>query len=264
MHAFCLQQPSRALAELETALTLRSAAGEQRGVAAARRMLDLLRADGRQLAPAAPAAAAPGRGPVIRKIAARVPAKLKARTGKRRRVVVASAAVLTFGVLGTAVAMSLTAPDEHRGNDPHGRLDQVGDTGNAPVPLPSADHSPGGAAGTAGAEPGSPAGTETAAEPSASGSTSHSPSASPSKRPSSSPGATGSQAPQPTQPPVPGQSQPPEQPQPQQPGPQTSQPSVPSHGSSTPTAPPGTPTATPTVPSSTSTSAAPTTTPAKV
>ncbi|MFF9643938.1 ATP-binding protein [Kitasatospora aureofaciens] len=218
VHAFCLQQPSRALAELETALTLRSAAGEQRGVAAARRMLDLLRADGRQLAAAAPAAAAPGRGPVIRKIAARVPAKLKARTGKRRRVVVASAAVLTFGVLGTAVAMSLTGPDEHRGNDPHGRLDQVGDTGNAPMPQPSADHSPGGAAGTAGAEPGSPAGTETAPEPSASGSASHSPSASPSKRPSSSPGATGSQAPQPTQPPVPGQSQPPEQPPGQKPG----------------------------------------------
>ncbi|MEU6967835.1 ATP-binding protein [Kitasatospora aureofaciens] len=209
VHAFCLQQPSRALAELETALTLRSAAGEQRGVAAARRMLDLLRADGRQLAAAAPAAAAPGRGPVIRKIAARVPAKLKARGGKRRRVVVASAAVLTFGVLGTAVAMSLTGPDEHRGNDPHGRLDQVGDTGNAPMPLPSADHSPGGAAGTAGAEPGSPAGTETAPEPSASGSASHSPSASPSKRPSSSPGATGSQAPQPTQPPVQQPEQPP-------------------------------------------------------
>ncbi|MFJ9841229.1 ATP-binding protein [Kitasatospora sp. NPDC101155] len=216
VYAICVQQPSRAIAELETALTLRASAGEQRGVAAARRMLDLLRADGRQL-PAAAVAAAPGRGPVIRKIAARVPAGLKARAGKRRRVVVASAAVLTFGVLGTAVAMSITGPDEHKGNDPHGRLDDVGATGNAPMPLPSASSSPG-TAGTGGTEPSSPAATETSPEPSASGSASHSPSASPTRKPSSSPGATGSGAPQQPQPqqPAPGQPQPPVQ-QPGQP-----------------------------------------------
>ncbi|MEV7597467.1 ATP-binding protein [Kitasatospora sp. NPDC089797] len=218
VYAICVRQPSRAMAELESALTLRAAAGEQRGVAAARRMLDLLRADGRQLPPAAPAAAAPGRGPVIRKIAARVPAGLKARNGRRRRVVVASAALLTFGVLGTAVAMTLAGPDEHKGNDPHGRLDQVGDTGNAPLPLPSADGSPS-PAGTGAAEPGAPTATGGSPEPSASGSASHSPSASPSKRPSTSPGATGADTP-PGQPqsPEPGRSQPPTQPSGPKPG----------------------------------------------
>ncbi|MER7668683.1 ATP-binding protein [Kitasatospora sp. NPDC096128] len=208
--AICLQQPSRAIAELETALTLRATIGEQRGVASARRMLDLLRADGRQL-PAA-AAAAPSRGPVIRKIAARVPAGLKARAGKRRRVVVASAALLTFGVLGTAVAMSLTGPEEPKGKEPHGQLDQVGENGDAPAPLPSADNSPG-PSGAPGTEPGAPTGTGTSPEPSASGSASRSPSASPSKRPSASPGATGLDAPQgQSQQPVPGQPQPPEPP----------------------------------------------------
>ncbi|MFJ7245316.1 ATP-binding protein [Kitasatospora sp. NPDC098652] len=214
--AICLQQPSRAIAELETALTLRATAGEPRGVAAAGRMLDLLRADGRQLPAAATAAAASGRGPVIRKIAARVPAGLKARAGRRRKVVVASAALLTFGVLGTAVAMSLTGPEEHKAKDPHGQLDQVGDTGNAPMPVPSADASPG-TAGAGGTEPGGPA-TGAGAEPSASGSASHSPSATPSKRSSSSPGATGSAAPQQSQQPAPEQPQPSEQPPGPKPG----------------------------------------------
>ncbi|MET8624985.1 ATP-binding protein [Kitasatospora sp. NPDC004669] len=245
VHAICVQQPSRAIAELETALTLRASAGEQRGVAAARRMLDLLRAEGRQL-PAAAVAAATGRGPVIRKIAARVPAGLKARTGKRRRVVVASAAVLTFGVLGTAVAMSVTGPDEHKGNDPHGRLDDVGDTKNTPMPLPSASSSPG-KAGTGGAEPGSPAGTSASAEASASGSASHSPSASPTRKPSSSPGATGSDAPQQPQPqqPAPGQPQPPVQ-QPTQPQPSAPQPSKPTPSHTAPSTPTGTGTPAPT------------------
>ncbi|MFD9684909.1 ATP-binding protein [Kitasatospora sp. NPDC059088] len=210
--AICLRQPSRAIAELETALTLRATAGEPRGVAAAGRMIDLLRADGRQL-PAAATPAASGRGPVIRKIAARVPAGLKARAraGRRRKVVVASAALLTFGVLGTAVAMSLAGPEEHQGKDPHAQLDQVGDTGNAPVPAPSPDASPG-TAGTGGTEPGAPAGTAAGTEPSASGSASHAPSATPSKRSSASPGATGSSAPQQSQQPGPGQPQPSEQP----------------------------------------------------
>ncbi|MFG3223533.1 ATP-binding protein [Kitasatospora sp. NPDC048194] len=255
VHALCVQQPSRAIAELETALTLRVTAGEQRGVAAARRMLDLLRAEGRQL-PAAAAAAAPGRGPVIRKIAARVPAGLKARARKRRRVVVASAAVLTFGMLGTAVAMSITGPEEHRGNDPHGRLDDAGDTGNAPMPVPSADSGPA-APGTGGGDPSGPAGTGTGAEPTVSGSASHPASASPTRRASASPGATTSDAPQQPQPPAPGQpqpSQPPGQSQPTQPGPKPSQP-TPSHTVTPSTTPSPTPTtappATPTTPTGT-------------
>ncbi|MEU1286292.1 ATP-binding protein [Kitasatospora sp. NPDC005856] len=203
VHAVCVRQPSRAIAELETALTLRTTAGEQRGTAAARRMLDLLRAEGRQLPAAAPAVAAPGRAPVIRKIAARVPAGLK--SSRRRRAVVVSTAVLTLGVLGTAVAMSFSGPDEVRGKDPHnGRLDGGG-TQDPPFPQPSGSTAP----GTAGAGPSAATTQGGSPEPSASGSASHSPSASPTRKPSSSPGAGGSQTPQQPQPPAPGQPQPP-------------------------------------------------------
>ncbi|MFE6053241.1 ATP-binding protein [Kitasatospora sp. NPDC056446] len=215
VHAICLRQPSRAVAELETALTLRAGAGEQRGVASARRMLDLLRADGRQLPAAAPAA--PSRAPVIRKIAARVPARLK--SSRRRRVAVVTTAVLTLGALGTAVAMSLTGPDEHRVKDPAGtRLDEGGGGQDAPFPPPSGSTAP----GPAGTAPGSPSGQATGPEPTTSGSASRSasasPSASPTKRAGASTGASESQAPQQSQPPVPGQSQPPA-PQPGQPQP---------------------------------------------
>ncbi|MFE7528893.1 ATP-binding protein [Kitasatospora sp. NPDC057542] len=229
VHAICVQQPSRAIAELETALTLRSSAGEQRGVAAARRMLDLLRAEGRQLPAAAPAVAAPGRAPVIRKIAARVPAGLK--SSRRRRAAVVSTAVLTLGVLGTAVAMSFSGPDEIKGRDPHnGRLDGGSGTQDPPFPQSSGSAGP----GTAGAEPGGPAGQGAGPEPSVSGSASHSPSASPTRKPSSSPGAGESPAPQ--QPPAPGQ---PPAPQPGQPQPpqSTGQPSKTTEPSRSPSSP---------------------------
>ncbi|GHF45384.1 hypothetical protein GCM10018790_24010 [Kitasatospora xanthocidica] len=243
VHAICEQQPSRAVAELETALTLRATAGEPRGVASARRMLDLLRADGRQLPAAGPVA--PSRAPVIRKIAARVPARLK--SSRRRRVAVVTTAVLTIGALGTAVAMSLTGPDGHPAKDSHsGRLDEGGGAQDPPFPQPSGSPAPG-PAGTASA---SPSGTSGSPEPSASGSASHSPSASPSKKPSSSPGATESQAPPQPQPTAPGQPQPPVPP-PGQPS-QTHQPSKPP--TSQPTTPPVTPpTSSPTSPSPTAT-----------
>ncbi|MFF4922026.1 ATP-binding protein [Kitasatospora sp. NPDC001261] len=233
VHAICLQQPSRAIAELETALTLRAAAGDQRGVAAVGRMLDLLRAEGRQLPAAAPAVAGPGRAPVIRKIAARVPARLK--SSRRRRAAVVSTAVLTLGVLGTAVAMSFSGPDEVKGKDPYsGRMDGGGDTQEAPFPQPSGSTG----TGTAGAGPGSPAGQGSGPQPSTSGSASHASSSSPTRRPSSSPGAGESQAPQQSQPPAPGQSQQPVQPPGQSPPPQqTGQPSQPpatGHSSSAP------------------------------
>ncbi|MEV7183989.1 ATP-binding protein [Kitasatospora sp. NPDC093102] len=240
VHAICVQQPSRAIAELETALTLRSAAGEQRGVAAARRMLDLLRAEGRQLPAAAPAVAAPGRAPVIRKIAARVPAGLK--SSRRRRAAVVSTAVLTLGVLGTAVAMSFSGPDEIKGRDPHnGRLDGGSGTQDPPFPQPSGSAGP----GTAGAEPGGPAGQGAGPEPSVSGSASHSPSASPTRKPSSSPGAGESQAPQ--QPPAPGQPPAPQpgQPQPPQSTGQPSKATEPSHSPSSPSSPASTPSSPP-------------------
>ncbi|MFJ9696635.1 ATP-binding protein [Kitasatospora sp. NPDC101183] len=209
VHAICVQQPSRAVAELETALTLRAAAGEQRGVAGARRMLDLLRAEGRQL-PAAPVTVA-ARGPVIRKIAARVPRRL--RSSRKRRIVLASAALLTFGVLGTATAMTI-GTDQPKGNDPHGRLDDVGDSQDGPLPVPHASTTSQGG-GTGAAAPGSPAGDGTSPAPSESGA-SHSPSASPSHRASRSPGAEESQTAQPPapQPPVTQQPQSPVSPPP--------------------------------------------------
>ncbi|MEU3572417.1 ATP-binding protein, partial [Kitasatospora sp. NPDC036755] len=211
VHAICDRQPSRAIAELETALTLRATSGEQRGVAAAGRMLDLLRAEGRQLPAAAPAAASPGRAPVIRKIAARVPAGLK--SSRRRRAVVVSTAVLTLGVLGTAVAMSFSGPDEVKGRDSHsGRLDGGG---TQDPPFPQSSGSAG--TGTGGTGAGSPAGQGASPEPSASGSAPRSPSASATRRPSSSPGAGDSQAPQQSQPPAPGQSPPVQQSQQPQP-----------------------------------------------
>lgn len=204
VHAICVQQPSRAVAELETALTLRAAAGEQRGVAGARRMLDLLRAEGRQLPAAAPVTVAAARGPVIRKIAARVPRRL--RSSRRRRVILASAALLTFGVLGTATAMTIST-DQPKGNDPHGRLDDVGDSLNGTLPVPHVSTTPAGTAGTDGSAPGSPAGEGTSPAPSESGA-SHSPTASPTHRATHTPGAeeSGAASPPVQQPPVPQQS----------------------------------------------------------
>ncbi|WP_153462650.1 ATP-binding protein [Streptomyces kaniharaensis] len=227
VYAICVREPSRAIAELETALTLRATVGEQRGVASARRMLDLLRADGRQL-PGAAAASSAARGPVIRKIAAKVPSSLRSGTGKRRRVLLASTVVLTLGVLGSAVAMSVTGPGEHKANDPHGQLDNGGTVPNGQLPLP---HPGASSTATGGADaPGSsPTADGTSPAPSASGSATHSPSASASasatRKPSRSPGATESDAPQEPQPPQPAPGQP--QPPAPQPGPQQPQPPQP-------------------------------------
>ncbi|MFJ2575771.1 ATP-binding protein [Kitasatospora aureofaciens] len=253
VYAICVREPSRAVAELETALTLRAAVGEQRGVAAAGRMLDLLRADGRQLPGAEPAAAAPARGPVIRKIAAKVPSSLK--SGRRRRIVVASAVLLTLGVLGTAVGMSVAGPGEHKANDPHGQLDDGSGTTGGQLPLPHPSISPSSTAGSGADGPGSsPAAGGTSPEPSASGSGTHSPSASASasKKPSRSPGATGTDTPQQPQPqqPAPGQPQPPVQ----QPGPGPTQAPPPPVTNPTTSAPAPNPTTTTPAPSPSSTS----------
>ncbi|MER7751311.1 ATP-binding protein [Kitasatospora sp. NPDC097643] len=266
VHALCVQEPSRATAELETALTLRAAAGEQRGVASARRMIDLLRADGRQLAASAPAAPAAARRPVIRAIA-KVPSSLRSRTGSgtRGRVMAASAAVLALGVLGTAVAMSATGPDEHRPKDPHGRLDDAGTPqgGSVPLPHPSGGSASPSAGGTeSGGSPEADGGASP--EPSASGSASHSPSASASgsKKPSKSSSESPTETAQPSQPqssqPAPGQPQPPVPPPgpgPQQPQPTAPQPTQPTVPSKSPTTSPPSPTGTPS-PTSTATATA--------
>ncbi|MEU6234115.1 ATP-binding protein [Kitasatospora sp. NPDC047058] len=262
VHAICVREPSRAAAELETALSLRAALGEPRGAAGARRMLELLRADGRQLPAAGQAGPVPPRRPVIRAIA-QVPWRFKTTPGTggrtRRTAIAASAAVLALGVLGTAVGLSVAGPEEHRGTDPHSSSDDGSLPTSRPTPRPSLSPSATDSGGTE-SQSGSPAPEESGPEPSAStsgASRSPSASASASKKPSRSPSAgettTQSQPPGQPQPPAPGQPQPPA-PRPEPPAP-TTQPSPPS-GTSSPTAStsPGTPTpsgsVSPTAPSS--------------
>ncbi|MFI9327499.1 ATP-binding protein [Kitasatospora sp. NPDC052868] len=203
--AICVREPARAMAELEAALALRAALGEPRGAVAARRMLDLLRADGRQLPAAGSAGQTSPRRPVIRAIA-QVPWRFKSTPGTaggtRRTVIAASAAVLALGVLGTAVAMSVTG-SEKPGGDPHiSTEDGSGLPAGLPTPRPSL--SPGATASSGTQDPATPAEEQSSPEASASsGGASHSPS--PSKKPTKSPTATAS-TPQPADP---GQSPPP-------------------------------------------------------
>ncbi|MEV6973662.1 ATP-binding protein [Kitasatospora sp. NPDC093806] len=241
VHAICVHEPGRAVAELEAALALRAALGEPRGAAGARRMLDLLRAEGRQLAPAAAGGPAAARRPVIRAIA-RVPLRFKATAGDgpgraRRTVIAASAAVLALGVLGTAVGMAVGG--EEKGTDPHSSSDDAttlpeaggspravsprptatGSASPAAVPsgeaagspaVPATPSAPSGSSGSSGSS--APSGPEEPADepaPSGTAKASRTPSASASKRPSRSPGpgesGTGAPAPPPapTQPPPP-------------------------------------------------------------
>ncbi|MFE7559531.1 ATP-binding protein [Kitasatospora sp. NPDC057500] len=216
VYAVCVHEPGRATAELEAALALRSALGEPRGVAGARRMLDLLRAEGRQLPPAAPAKAAPVRRPGLRAIT-RVPLRF----GNRRTAIAASAAVLALGVLGTAVGM--TVGGEGQGRDPHSSSDDgsvlpgadASPRSTAPRPSASSPSPPAAPPVDAPAEgTGAPVSGEPAEEPGPSGPTasrtpSGSPSASASKRPSRSPGPGESTTAAPTQAPVPNPPQPP-------------------------------------------------------
>ncbi|WP_406092562.1 ATP-binding protein [Kitasatospora purpeofusca] len=230
VYALCVHEPGRAVAELEAALTLRSALGEVRGAAGARRMLDLLRAEGRELSAGAPAGPGAVRRPGIRAIA-RVPLRIGAAAAagpgrSRRAVIAASAAVLALGVLGTAVGLTVTGED--RGNDPHSSSDDgstlPGDQtsprpssprptasgASSPVTLPATGPSAGGPVleqSPAGTVPSG--GTTASRTPSGSPSASGSASASASKKPTRSPSpgeSTGTtppqtQAPNPPQPP---------------------------------------------------------------
>ncbi|MGE7434711.1 ATP-binding protein [Kitasatospora sp. NPDC001175] len=149
--AFCEGAPERARAELETAVTLRAASGEARGSAAARRMLDLMRAQTVQLPVVESAPEADGRRPGIRVIAvprrfrnARVPERT------RRAVLAVGTAVLALSVLGTAVGLSLAGShsDRTRTVQPGGSLEETPLTDN----LPTAGST------TAGPHPSAPAG----------------------------------------------------------------------------------------------------------
>ncbi|MFD8696869.1 ATP-binding protein [Kitasatospora purpeofusca] len=224
VYALCVHEPGRAVTELEAALTLRSALGEVRGAAGARRMLDLLRAEGRQLTAADPAGPGSVRRPGIRAIA-RVPLRIGAAAAagpgrSRRTVIAASAAVLALGVLGTAVGLTVTG--EERGNDPHSSSDdgsalpgaETSPRPSSPRPSASGASSPvtlpaTGATGGPVLEQsaaGTPS-TGTTASRTPSGSPSASGSASASKKPSGSPspGASTATTPPPTQAPNPPQ-----------------------------------------------------------
>ncbi|MFJ4091966.1 ATP-binding protein [Kitasatospora sp. NPDC089913] len=227
VYAVCVHEPGRAVAELEAALRLRSALGEVRGAAGARRMLDLLRAEGRQLTAAAPAGPGSVRRPGIRAIA-RVPLRIGAAAAagpgrSRRTVIAASAAVLALGVLGTAVGLTVTGED--RGNDPHSSSDD-GSTlpgagtsprpssprpsasgASSPVTLPAGGASEGAVGpvqqSTAGTVPsgGATASRTPSGSPSASGSASKKPTGSPSPGGSTAATPPPTQAPNPPQPP---------------------------------------------------------------
>ncbi|WP_380285376.1 ATP-binding protein [Kitasatospora purpeofusca] len=213
VYAVCAHEPGRAAAELEAALALRGAIGEPRGVAGARRMLDLLRAEGRQLPPAAPAKAAP-----VRRTGLRAVARVPLRFGNKRTAIAASAAVLALGVLGTAVGMTVAGAE--KGNDPHSSSDDgsvlpgAGASPRSTAPRPSSSSPSAPSASTADG-PSEGAGAAAPEEPkdesAPSGGASRTPSGSPSasKRPSRSPSPGESATTAPPQPPATNPPQPP-------------------------------------------------------
>ncbi|WP_405019235.1 ATP-binding protein [Kitasatospora sp. NBC_00070] len=207
--ALCTGSAPQAAAALEAAIALRAALGQPRGTAAARRMLELLRADtGRALAGAEPAPA--GRRPVIRAIAAQVPFRFRttpgATGGTRRTVLAASAAVLALGVLGTAVGFSLARTDS--GTPGHsGPANEGGYAGDLNLGTDSASPSPS-ATPTPSAEPSeSPSPTPSSSRTSRKPSAGRSESGPASSRPPVQPPAT-----QPGTPPAPPTSTPPSPP----------------------------------------------------
>ncbi|MFJ5233659.1 ATP-binding protein [Kitasatospora sp. NPDC088391] len=141
--ALCAGSPQRAVAELEAAVALRAAAGEQRGAAGARRMLDLLRAEETAALTAGPAAA-PARRRTMRAIA-QVPGRLRGRAsgGARRTAMAAGAAVMALGVLGTAVGVALSQGEEPAAKQPGTSTDDLPVTGDTPgTPRPGTTPSP--------------------------------------------------------------------------------------------------------------------------
>ncbi|MFC8451818.1 ATP-binding protein [Kitasatospora sp. NPDC057223] len=203
VYAFCQWAPERAAAELEAAVALRMALGEQRGSAAARRMLDQLRTDVRQLPAADKELPAVVRRPVIRAIA-HVPWRFgivpgTGAAGRRRTVVAASAAVLALGVLGTAVGLSVAGQDTGSGTPSSPAAPADSGSSDAGIYLPSPGASASGSTSAPGSDPAAPAPTDTGGSPSASASASASGSASASPSPSGSKKPTKSASPSPTQ-----------------------------------------------------------------
>ncbi|WP_285734906.1 ATP-binding protein [Kitasatospora phosalacinea] len=187
VHALCTGDSRRAVAELEAALALRAAAGEQRGVAGARRMLDLIRIEETAALTAGTDTAPARRRRSIRAIAQVVPGRLRKRAprGARKTVLLAGAAVMALGALGTAIGVAATG-DDHPGGDR---------TGNSADDRPPLDPSPAprSSSPTPAPSSGSPTATDSptaSGSPSPSASTTSSPSATHKPSGSPSPSAT--------------------------------------------------------------------------
>ncbi|GAA0668774.1 hypothetical protein GCM10010193_20790 [Kitasatospora atroaurantiaca] len=224
----CVRTTERATAELEAAVALRAALGEPRGSAAARRMLNLLRADTKQLTAGDPEPSAAGRRPVMRAIA-QVPWRFRTTPGTgggtSRTVLAAAAAVLALGVLGTAVGLSLAGPESSGPGQtqPGGSLDDGSLSGDLNLgtrsPSPSASDS-------------------ASADESASDSPSTSASSSrTSKKPTATKSSSGSPSDTPSQPPT----KPSQAPSSTKPAPPTSSSPAPSPSTTAPTDPPTSP-----------------------
>ncbi|MEV4555970.1 ATP-binding protein [Kitasatospora sp. NPDC049285] len=188
VYALCSGSSQRAAAELEAAVALRAAAGEPRA-GAARRMLDLIRAE-----ELAPLAIGPGEEPArkrrsIRAIA-QVPYRLrKSRTrgDTRRTVIAASAAVMALGVLGTAIGLSVDRTGNPAGGSHPGRSIEDGLT---PAEIPDSPH-PSSASPSPSAADSSTAASETPADtPSGSAGSTRKPSATPKTTPPAAPTTT--------------------------------------------------------------------------
>ncbi|MFJ4676068.1 MULTISPECIES: ATP-binding protein [unclassified Kitasatospora] len=189
VYALCAGSPQRAAAELEAAIALRAAAGEQRGGAAARRMLDLIRLEETAALTAGPDSEPARRRRAIRAIAQVVPGRLRKRAprGARKTVLLAGAAVMALGVLGTAIGVA-AGGDDHPGGDRTGNsADDLPplDPTTSPRPSSSPAPAPSGSESPSATDPGSPSESPS---PSTSGPATTSPSAT--HRPGSTPSAT--------------------------------------------------------------------------
>ncbi|QKW21571.1 ATP-binding protein [Kitasatospora sp. NA04385] len=256
VYALCSGSPQRAVAELEAAIALRAAAGEQRGAAGARRMLDLIRLE-ETAALTAGSGSEPARRPrSIRAIVQVVPGRLRKRAprGARKTVLLAGAAVMALGVIGTAIGVTATG-DERPGGDRTGNsaddLPPLDPTTSArttpPAPSPSTGDSPSGTD--------SP-GASDSPSPSESAPATSTPSAT--RKPTGSPSATGTAKPGRSTPPATTPTKPPTTSS----GPATS-PSTPTDPATSPSTPtdPSTSPSTSTDPSTSLSAPAPTDTP---
>ncbi|MDH6575677.1 ATP-binding protein [Kitasatospora sp. MAP5-34] len=244
--ALCLRDSERASTELAAAVALRAALGEPRGSAAARRMLNLLLADAKELLPAPADVPAPGRRPVIRAIA-QVPFRFRTMPGlpggRRRTLIAASAAVLALGVLGTAVGLSLAGPKPAGAGpvQPGGAADDSSIGGTAGLGSTSA--SPGASLSSGHSPAASPSTSSSAATSASAAHASHKPTPSRSATTSDTPSDT------PTEIPPPSPSSPPVSPDPV--------PSTSKSGSTSASSSPSSPTTTPGTPSPSSSSVKP-------